>query len=391
MPTPAACECLGGRRRHGRRAPQRVVLGDVGRIGAVAPAPQVDPLVRWHTEPIRRLVGRDDDGAREVDVHHRDHVLGVRVGDHAVVRRRFDQLVGSSLRPGTRRTDCAAAISVMGANSSPIAGAVVVGRDTEVGPPGHVPQRERRVRLEHLVRDLGRMERRLERERRLSSGLNDHCGRSSAFFMRRTVSSASAPHTTATSTSPRDDRLGGVVDEDLRRRAADAGVEAMLSVRCRADRTGGRRVVVLPRLAVHDLQRLDRGEHVLLRAGVVDRGSHGLLPQHERLGRRPVRRDARSLATTPMMHGLRGSTAISGSSSSPCASRRTPSVPPWRPRWRTRSATAPASILYASSIVTLRPRSTLSFVARTASGPLARMRRAHAKARSISSSARRSR
>ena len=48
------------------------------------------------------------------------------------------------------------------------------------------------------------------------------------------------------------------------------------------------RVVVLPALAVHDLQRLDRREGIG-HAGVGGRGARDLLPGVERLGRRAGR------------------------------------------------------------------------------------------------------
>ncbi len=106
-------------------------------------------------------------------------------------------------------------------------GAVVVGRDTEVRPPGDVPQRERRVRLEHLVRDLRRMERRLERERSLALRLERPL-RTLAVLLHAPdrVERLGAAHDGDIEVAAHD-RLGGVVDEHLRRRAADAGVEAV--------------------------------------------------------------------------------------------------------------------------------------------------------------------
>src|SRR5205823_10336938 len=82
----------------------------------------------------------------------------------------------------------------------------------------------------------------------------------------------------------REDLLGHAVYEHLRRRPADTrvvGVPRLDAEACREPRRG---VVVLPRLAVHDLQAVDSVEHG--RAGdarVVGGEAGGVLPHRERL------------------------------------------------------------------------------------------------------------
>ena len=63
---------------------------------------------------------------------------------------------------------------------------------------------------------------------------------------------------------------------------------------------------------------------------------------------------------------------ISGPATWAAASPRTPSAPPWRPRWRTPSSTAPPRSRRRPRGSTDRPRSTDSLVACTASGAFAR-------------------
>src|SRR5581483_12301720 len=80
-----------------------------------------------------------------------------------------------------------------------------------------------------------------------------------------------------------EDRRRRLLDQDLWRGAPDARVEA---VPRRDAELGGQapdRVVVLPRLAVHDLQAVGRGEHPA-RTGVLGCACAHLCPHVERLG-----------------------------------------------------------------------------------------------------------
>jgi len=86
-------------------------------------------------------------------------------------------------------------------------------------------------------------------------------------------------------------RLPGGVHQHLPDRPADAGVHPLAG--SDAQRVGEPvdRAVVGPRLAVHDGERPGGGEGPPAAAGqgVVRRGPAHPLPQHERLGRRPLR------------------------------------------------------------------------------------------------------
>ena len=251
---------------------------------------------------------------------------------------RRGQLARRTRRPGTRRTGWSAATSVIGASSSPIcARGRSSGVDAEAGPAGDVADREGEPRLEHLVGDLGRVERRLERERRRSGSRWLHAGRSPAFFGRRSVSSASAPTMT---------RQVELAAED-RRRPRPARAPAAWCRRC-PSRGGGAasmpsalgqpagRVVVRPALAVDDLRgcRRRRARRPVAGQRVVG-GRAGHTSSHSSSGSGAGPSPGRIVRwAPPMRHGVRGSMAHRALSSAGRASRRTPSGPPWRPRWR---------------------------------------------------------
>ena len=60
MPTPADDSASDEAAAIAGDAQSRFVLGDVDRVGAVAPAPYVDAFVHRNAETVRRLVRRDD-------------------------------------------------------------------------------------------------------------------------------------------------------------------------------------------------------------------------------------------------------------------------------------------------------------------------------------------
>ena len=132
---------------------------------------------------------------------------------------------------------------------------------------------------------------------------------SPAFFSRRLVSRASAPQMTPTSTSPARIAVGQVVDEDLRRGPPDARVEPVGRVDGQRLGQPAGRVVVLPALAVDDLQAADRREHVPRGLGVA-RPRRGRPAPTSPAARGTARRSGRETYwATPMTHGARGSTA----------------------------------------------------------------------------------
>ena len=164
--------------------------------------------------------------------------------------------------------------------------AVLLELDAQVAAPGVVEDRERQPRLEHLVRDLGGMERRLPRERPPLLRLE---------AVRIAVAPALVPPLGGQRLGAadqrdveltREDLLGHAVDEDLRRRSADTRVVGVPRLDAEACREPRGRVVVLPRLAVHDLQAVEAVEDG--RAGdarVVGGEAGDVLPHRERLGR----------------------------------------------------------------------------------------------------------
>src|SRR5262245_15474103 len=103
------------------------------------------------------------------------------------------------------------------------------------------------------------------------------------------VASASAPTMHTRSTSPARMRAAGarrrVLHQGLRRRAADPGVVATLRRGAEAigESRGG--VVVLPGLAIHDLERVELLEQARTDAAVVGSRARNVLPHEERLGR----------------------------------------------------------------------------------------------------------
>ncbi len=186
---------------HGRRARQVHVLGHVDGIVGLGPAPHVHPAIGRHPQAISGLVGGQDQGPGHVHVHDRHHGLGVGVADHAVVGAGHDQVVDVV---GDREPGVGVGGRHLGHGGQQLTdpSAVVLGCHPEAGPAGHVAGGEGEPGLEHLMRHLGGMEGRLEGERR-RFGMAERPGRTSpAFFSRRLVSRASAPHTRATSRSP---------------------------------------------------------------------------------------------------------------------------------------------------------------------------------------------
>ena len=203
----------------------------------VAPAPQVDAPIGRHAEAVGRFVRRDDERGRQVDVHHRDQVLRVRVRDHAVVGRRVRRTRRRCARPGTTPAGCAPRSRSSARTARP--------SDARYSS-GATPRCARRA-TSHNANVVyawntwcaisAGWNGASNGNGACRSGLNDHCGRSPAFRSRRTVSSASAPHTIADVEVAAHDRLRGVVDEHLRRGAADAGVVAVLRLDAERDRT----------------------------------------------------------------------------------------------------------------------------------------------------------
>ena len=180
---------------------------------------------------------------------------------------------------------------------------------------GVVEHRERQPGLEHLVRDLDRIRWRLPRERPLLVGLErvrQRARRASCTTV--CVASASALVISARSSSPAQHaRPRSRSTSCWRRRAADARVVAVLRVGAEPVGEAGDGVVVLPGLAVHDLQccrAVERSRRAGAASAAAARAT--CFPHVERLGRalgRRRRRDATCCAATPMMHGVRGSTS----------------------------------------------------------------------------------
>ena len=154
--------CLTRRRGNRRRVPHLVVLGHQHRIVGVAPTAHVHALVGGYTELVGLRVRREQQRGRHVDVHHRDHVLRIRVADHSVVGARIDDVVDRALDrvprirvrgrdPGHRRHHLADRVPVLGETRP------------EVRPTRVVEHAEREPRLHHLVCDLDRLGRPLPR------------------------------------------------------------------------------------------------------------------------------------------------------------------------------------------------------------------------------------
>ena len=100
-----------------------------------------------------------------------------------------------------------------------------------------------------------------------------------------------------------------------------------------------RRVVVLPRLAVHDLRGCRARSSTVAHRRRCRRPRAARPPPTSPAARARPRSPTSSgchvRCPTPMMHGVRGSTrqpATTSPASSACASPRTPSALPWRPR-----------------------------------------------------------
>ncbi len=265
-PRPAAPQSGGVHLGHGRRSPRLGVLGHVHRVTAVGPAPQVDPLLGGHAQAVGGLVAGQDEGPRHVDVHDRHRVLGVRIRDHPVLGGGVDQVLGRALE-GEPGVGIGRRHPRHGGHELADGPSVGHGIDAEVGPAGDVPQREGQVRLEDLVGHLGRVEGRLEGERR-RVGV--------AVAPRRLLAGLLQPALGVEGLRPADDPdvdvasqdgRAEVVDQALGCRAPDTGVLAMDRVDAeRGGQTPGG-VVVLPALAVDDLEAADRAQHVTGRVG----------------------------------------------------------------------------------------------------------------------------
>ena len=191
-----------------------------------------------------------------VDVHHRHHVLRVRVADEAIRSRRGDELFAAALdgEPGVGvlRRDLGHRL-----HEVPEPLAVALGQAPEVGAAGHVEHRERQPRLEDVVGDFGGVEGSLEREWHLLR---------IAVTPRQAAPLLLGPAHGVEGLGPGDerqvvfaahDRGGRLVDEHLRRGAADAGVVPVPGLGTDALRQAGHRIVVGPGLAVHDANALE--------------------------------------------------------------------------------------------------------------------------------------
>src|SRR5207249_8661747 len=127
---------------------------------------------------------------------------------------------------------------------------VVVRRDAEMGPAGDVPERERQPGLEDLVGDLGRVERRLEWERLLLRIAVRPLHSLAGLLGLAQRLERLGPGDHGDVVVAVEDGAPGVLHEDLRRRAADAGVVAVTRRDAERVREPTGRIVVLPALAV---------------------------------------------------------------------------------------------------------------------------------------------
>ncbi len=263
------------------------MLGHVGRVAAVGPAAQVHPALRGHAQRVGGLVAGHDHRTGQVHVHDRHRVLRVRVADHPVLGGRVHQLLGAALdgEPGV-----GVGGRHLGHGRQQLADgpAVVDGVDAEVGPSGHVPEREGQVGLEHLVGDLGGVERCFERERR-GVGVPMAPVRPLPRLLEATPGvEGLGPADDADVEVARQDRRGRVVDQDLWGRAADAGVQAVGRVDAQRLGQSARGIVVLPALAVDDLEAVDPSQHVAARLGIGRRLPHAAFPHGQGLRTGPV-------------------------------------------------------------------------------------------------------
>ena len=155
-----------GRRGHGGGAPQLGMSRHVDRVLGVAPAAQVDPPLLGHAERVRLLGAGHHDGRCHVDVHDRGHQLRVRVGHHAVVRRGRLDLRHAARRgePGVRWLRSPAATAVMADMIRPSASRCSPSARPRWARARIVEQGEGQVRLEHRVADLRGVELHVHRE-----------------------------------------------------------------------------------------------------------------------------------------------------------------------------------------------------------------------------------
>ena len=335
MPDAGAGERGGEGVGHRRGTPRLVVLGDVDGIGAVGGAAQVHATLGGHTEVVGGLVRRQHHRGAQVDVHHRHQALRVREGDHAVVGRGRRQLVG---RARLREPGIGVAGRHLGHGGEELAEPppVLGDAEAEVRPPGHVPEGEGGVGLEDLVGDLGRVERRLERERLLLRVAVRPRHPLPRLLRQPHGVERLAPDHERHLGGPGEDALRGLGEQDERRGATDAGVAPVPRVGADGLGEAPRRVVVGPALAVDDVERIHRRGCDAAECGAsasahASRGS----PSKRLMVPQPIRHGARG-------SGRRGTAGLTGSSTPDRASRRRPSDPPWRPPMRTRPARAPA-------------------------------------------------
>ena len=179
-PSPASATSAGG-------------LGDEHRIGRVAPAAQVHALVGRDAERRRRVRGCETSSAAAMSTSITDdHVLRVRVADHAVVGGGASTISSAERAIGNHASGFDAADRAHRRHHVAEIGAVVVEIDAEMAAPGVVEHRERQPRLEDLVGDLDRIGRRLPRERPLLRGL-ERIRRSLAPLLVRALASPALP------------------------------------------------------------------------------------------------------------------------------------------------------------------------------------------------------
>ena len=262
------------------------------------------------------------------------------IADHAVVGRRRRPARPPSAPCGNQAWGFAAATSVIGASRAPDRLAVRGRRRRRAGRGGPMSRTANVSQAWNTSCAISAgMERRLERERPAARD-------------RGTTTPAARPPSSAGASwraprprprAPRRDRRRGSA-QLARRAAAGARCRPMPDMRVCAGAMPSRSakpptgIVVGPAHAVHDVDRRRprRARRPTHRCRPRPRVPSAATSRAAR-GRDRHRRGARSRWATPMRHGDRGSTAhrsTGPASQSAAASRRTPSGPPWRPRWR---------------------------------------------------------
>ena len=138
------------------------------------------------------------------------------------------------------------------------------------------------------MRDLGRVEGRLERERLLLRILEAPLGSLPGLLQPTLGVEGLGPRHEGEVDLAAQDRLGRLVHELLRNGAADARVGALSRIDAQTVGQPLDGIVVLEALAIDDLGGVDRLAHPLLpdgRLAVGDRGAAHLFPHGEGLGR----------------------------------------------------------------------------------------------------------